>query len=225
MSATLKCRSKNPNLCVDPNCPEKRNSFDQLAAEFDKRIHLLDSIAPSNSSQEALLWAGMTKDILSSPAPKTSAHQKTLQKELLADSRSVLNNYDDLSIVSQTGQQLTLADMGDPQLAQSNCWAVVSEIIENVSSSEFNSREIDFISLKNDDNYHAGVYVALSGQDFVVDYTARQFNPKLPFPLVATVENWEATITPYLGKDVIVLIGEPTDEYDEEAFDEAELSF
>lgn len=48
--------------------------------------------------------------------------------------------------------------------------------------------------------HHAAIMTSYKGKKYVVDYTIRQFNPKLPIPWVGTVKEWEQTLTTANGE-------------------------
>lgn len=111
----------------------------------------------------------------------------------------VLEDFADLEIVDHSPARqgtVTLAEMGDPRLALGNCWAATNEVIEEAGASEFGADWVDEITLKRRrlGGQHVAVLVADPDGMYVVDYTARQFSPDLPFPFVAGVKDWMAAV-------------------------------
>lgn len=111
----------------------------------------------------------------------------------------VLQDYADLEIMDHSPARqgtVTLAELGDPRLALGNCWAATNEVIEEVGASAFGADWVDEITLKRRrlGGQHVAILVADPDGMYVVDYTARQFSPSLPFPYVAGVKDWMAAV-------------------------------
>jgi hypothetical protein len=131
---------------------------------------------------------------------KTSA-----QDRRLGAARDVLAEYGDLEILDHSpARQRTvqLRELGDPRLALGNCWAATNEIIEQVGATELGAEWLDEITIRR--RRLGGQHVALLAGDrdghYVIDYTARQFHPDLPFPYVAGVQEWMARIAGASGQ-------------------------
>lgn len=117
----------------------------------------------------------------------------------MALAQQVLGEYGDLEILDHSParrETVTLAEMSDPGLALGNCWAATNELIEEAGASAFDAEWVDEITLKRRrlGGHHVALLVADRDGTYVVDYTARQFNPDLPFPLVAGIKDWMATV-------------------------------
>lgn len=122
-----------------------------------------------------------------------------IQARRLQAARDVLAEYGDLEIMDHSPARqhtVRLDELGDPRLALGNCWAATNEIIEQVGSAELGAEWLDEITLSR--NRLGGQHVAILAGDqdgrYVIDYTARQFHPELPFPYVADFEEWKAGI-------------------------------
>lgn len=132
---------------------------------------------------------------LASPATPTRGLDEgqapsAVQARRLDSSRCVLEEYADLEILdhSPAGRDtVRLGELGDPNLAAGNCWAATAEIIEQVGASEFEAEWLEEITIRR--TRLGGQHVAILTGDrdgrYVIDYTARQFQPDLPFPFVA----------------------------------------
>ncbi|GAA4032759.1 hypothetical protein GCM10023063_15110 [Arthrobacter methylotrophus] len=122
-----------------------------------------------------------------------------IQARRLDAARYVLAEFPDLEIIDHSPARqgtVTLQELGDPRLALGNCWAATNEVIEEVGASEFGADWLDEITIRR--NRLGGQHIAiLAGDrdgDYVIDYTARQFHPELPFPYVAGVDEWHAAV-------------------------------
>lgn len=124
---------------------------------------------------------------------------EVIQSRRLDSARYVLAEFPDLEIMDHSPARqstVTLAELGDPRLALGNCWAATNELIEEVGAVEFGAEWLDEITIRR--RRAGGQHVAILAGDrdgyYVIDYTARQFHPELPFPYVAGVEEWHAAV-------------------------------
>jgi hypothetical protein len=122
-----------------------------------------------------------------------------VQAHRLQAARDVLAEYPDLEIMDHSPARqhtVRLEELGDPRLALGNCWAATNEVIEEIGASEFGAEWLDEITIRR--SRLGGQHVAILAGDqdghFVIDYTARQFHPEMPFPYVANVEEWKAAV-------------------------------
>jgi hypothetical protein len=122
-----------------------------------------------------------------------------IQARRLQVARYVLAEFPDLEIADHSPARqgtVTLGELGDPRLALGNCWAATNEIIEEVGADEFGAEWLDEITIRR--GRRGGQHVAILAGDrdgeYVIDYTARQFHPELPFPYVAGVDDWKAAV-------------------------------
>ena len=209
MVASLKCRSKNPSLCVDPNCPEKQQSTSSLHSDFLERLANLKVETPVLDAKVLEAMGFLSKD--RNGTRKHEAAKMRLLEDVRMSAERVTDDFSDLDIPNHanTGEDfLTLKDMADPILSRNNCWAVSSELIERVDPSDFGADELNMVSLKCKDEYHAAILLSVEGHDFVVDYTARQFEASLGFPYIAPLSQWEQRISPLMGEEITMFVGE-----------------
>lgn len=122
-----------------------------------------------------------------------------LHARRLDDARYVLAEFADLEIANHSPARrdtVRLDELGDPALALGNCWAATNELIEEAGAAEFGVDWVDEITISR--RRLGGQHVAVLAADrdgmFVIDYTARQFHPELPYPFVAGVEDWKAAV-------------------------------
>lgn len=133
------------------------------------------------------------------PADPASTDQPPRQLEA---AQHVLTEYAELEIMNHSAvdrQCVQLDELGDPDLARGNCWAATSELIENVGAAEFDAEWLDEITLTGH-GQHVAILVAHRDGLHVIDYTARQFSPELPFPLIADVESWKRIVEESSGQ-------------------------
>lgn len=117
---------------------------------------------------------------------------------------AVLEDYADLEILDHSParrETVTLAELGDPRLALGNCWAATNELIEEAGAPAFGAAWVDEITIRRRrlGGQHVAILVADTEGMYVVDYTARQFHPDLPFPLVTGVKDWMARVAKASG--------------------------
>ncbi|HEX9089784.1 MAG TPA: hypothetical protein VF867_19990 [Arthrobacter sp.] len=115
----------------------------------------------------------------------------------------VLADYSDLEIMDHSPARqttVTLGQLGDPRLALGNCWAATNEVIEEAGASAFGAEWVDEITISRKiGGQHVAILVADADGMYVVDYTARQFSPDLPFPYVAGVKDWMESVAKASG--------------------------
>ncbi|ACL42170.1 hypothetical protein Achl_4219 (plasmid) [Pseudarthrobacter chlorophenolicus A6] len=123
----------------------------------------------------------------------------TIHARRLQAARDVLAEYPDLEIMDHSPARqhtVRLEELGDPRLALGNCWAATNEVIEQIGAAEFGADWLDEITIRR--ARLGGQHVAILAGDrdgsFVIDYTARQFHPDLPFPYVAGVDEWKVVV-------------------------------
>jgi hypothetical protein len=115
----------------------------------------------------------------------------------------VLGEYSELEVNDHSGSRphgtVELGEMRDPDLARGNCWAATSEIIEHVDPGEFLARELNELTIDGN-GQHVALHVVDGDGEYIVDYTARQFNADLPFPFVASYHDWKTAIEMATGR-------------------------
>lgn len=139
-----------------------------------------------------------------SQAPLDITTPDPVMAEKLEYANSALDEYGDLSIADRSGARpggfpVHLNELGDPRLAQGNCWSITNEIIESVDAYDLDASNLDMIAI-SDRIDHVAVLCNDTDRYWVVDYTIRQFNPDLPFPYVGTTDDWKATVEQVTGR-------------------------
>lgn len=130
---------------------------------------------------------------------------QTIHARRLDAARDVLEEYGDLEIMDHSPARrhaVQLQELGDPRLALGNCWAATNELIERVGAAEFGAEWVDEITIRRTrlGGHHVAVLAGDTDGLYVIDYTARQFHPDLPFPYVAGVKEWLDKITVTSGQ-------------------------
>jgi hypothetical protein len=134
------------------------------------------------------------------PSPVAlGAPEAELHAHRLDAARYVLDEFADLEIPDHSPARrgtVRLAELGDPALALGNCWAATNELIEEAGAAEFGVDWVDEITIarRRLGGQHVAILAADTDGMFVIDYTARQFHPELPYPFVAGVEDWKAAV-------------------------------
>lgn len=139
----------------------------------------------------------------------------------------VIREYGDDVIVANRGANshvkptVNLKDMQEGSVAQGNCWAITNELIEVVPAGEFEASWTDEISITTGAKGldHTALLVGDKDSIYVVDYTARQFDQKLPFPFIAKVDEWKNSLSEAYGSTFSIVEPEDEDE-DEDYYDE-----
>lgn len=95
------------------------------------------------------------------------------------------------------GQWATLTDMRQPARAGNNCWAATHALIEHLIEQIGLDPDQDIAAVEL--TYSAGVHWApvlryATGEQVILDFTARQFDPATTFPLTASLEDWKQQV-------------------------------
>lgn len=101
---------------------------------------------------------------------------------------------------------VTITDMKDHNKAGNNCFAVTSalstHIVEQVGLPQgWSNYEIELYYTGSNKKSGDGVHWANilkneeTGEEWIIDYTARQFDPHAPFPLVSHRQEWRHWIS------------------------------
>lgn len=97
---------------------------------------------------------------------------------------------------------LTLEELiENDNLYENNCDAVSGEIynyLEEMSSHYHDISKIDLVQLNYARGAHVAVTVTINEAEWVLDYTAKQFDSSLPAPLLAPRKEWENLIDAYI---------------------------
>lgn len=114
----------------------------------------------------------------------------------LAAAQYVLDEFGNIE-VSHHGagrrDYVLLEEMGEPDLARGNCWIITNEIIEQVDPGEFGAHTLTELTIDGH-GHHVALLVTDAHGEYILDYTARQFSPDLPYPFVASYVDWLAAI-------------------------------
>lgn len=149
-----------------------------------------DSVAEARSAYEA-------SQVSFEPGLKTSAAETTAARFFDANVTAYADEleFDDNSALEEN--YCTLAEMRDPSKALNNCFSASSAIVEELASEvRRDGGELDLktVTFEDESPHHAVRYAGPDGVGVVVDYTARQYDEALPFPLVLEEAKWEALI-------------------------------
>lgn len=159
------------------------------AADRDTcRVH---GFLPKSGVSSSVSRAEFQEFITSAPKPPLeSRRRKALE---------VIRDYgDELEIRNQganspTRPYVNLKDMVKGSIAKGNCWAMTKEIVNRVDKSAFDDAEqIEAINIETSWGMgHTALFVKTKNGGYVVDYTARQFDESLPFPFIASPDEWK----------------------------------
>lgn len=97
---------------------------------------------------------------------------------------------------------VNLKDMLHSDIARGNCWAITDKILSTVKKVDFEAEILREISITTGTRgiNHTALLVKDADITYVVDYTARQFNQNLPFPMIETIDDWKQKIEQAYGK-------------------------
>lgn len=160
-------------------------------------------------------------------APSVSVHEAVVDEWSVERQQAVnlLEEIGDEIVVSNHGAfpnkrpTVSLGDMNDGDVARGNCWSIVNEIIE-VAGTDYFGDYVDELNINTKGGLsHTGLFVKSGEREYVVDYTIRQFNQDLDFPLIATVNEWKSTVEKAYGGS-FEFTPYQDDDNDEDSYDE-----
>lgn len=160
----------------------------QAADRATCRVH---GFLPSNATVTPVSKTEFQKFITPSTQPALNSRRiKALE---------VIRDYGDQLEIRNEGANATtrpyvnLKDMVHGSIAKGNCWAMTKEIVERVDKSAFDDAEwIEEINIETSWGMgHTALFVGTKDGGYVVDYTARQFDESLPFPFIASPDEWK----------------------------------
>lgn len=103
--------------------------------------------------------------------------------------------------------ELTVGDMANPTAARGNCWVTSNELYEIVAWESYATvDEVDIVGVEAKGLTHYAVYLADQDEKIVLDFTARQFSPDAPFPMIMPVATWHAYMKHVTGRNDLELV-------------------
>lgn len=164
------------------------------AGDYAKQVIPVPSTEPSTPSYSSLYSAFQSHP--------TAPMEVTETVDFIAEDATVIEFPDH----SPGGAEwVNLSDMTDPYLAGNNCHAATHAVLEHVVTQigqpeEWTAGTVELVFVRTvpgdaDSSVHwANTLSSVTGEEWVVDYTARQFDPAVPFPLVARREAWQGWV-------------------------------
>jgi len=168
------------------------------------------------SSSPRLSSAPSIAPSIHSPVADEWAEEREAAAELLEDlgDAIVIGNH---GAFPNRRPTVSLSDMKDGDIARGNCWSIVNELIE-IAGTDYFGDYVDELNINTKDGLsHTGLFVKDGDREYVVDYTARQFDQNLDFPLIADYSEWKGIIEKAYGKPFDYT---PAGEEDDEDYDE-----
>lgn len=119
---------------------------------------------------------------------------------LNAHAAKIFNASTDLTVTLQGGQEVHIKEVTHAAVARNACAVVSMKLVDVFGSGEQWGSDTDPVVVRRDapDSkkkgmfwHHAAIQVTKDNEPWVIDYTIRQFNKKLPFPYVGKLKDWE----------------------------------
>jgi hypothetical protein len=208
-----KCRSKSATSCTSPRCPENKHHAAQRAAA---PVSATDKLASIGFALSPETLAALQNKFNQNAKVEKSAEDKKAEAfydDCVHSGQYVAEEYENLDIAnhSDVGEEwVTLGDMADPAIARNNCYIASSEIVQNIDPAEFGAERLNVVSLtsKEANVTHGAVKATIDGKEMIFDFTARQFDPELPYPYVADHDTWQKTIEKGYGFGEMEVVNE-----------------
>ncbi|MGV8846097.1 hypothetical protein [Tessaracoccus sp.] len=96
---------------------------------------------------------------------------------------------------------IRLGAMASPEYANNNCYGATHAVDELIVTQVGQEPGVGYgtVELEWETGVHWANTLTCDRTAWVVDYTARQFNPALPFPYVAPLASWKDVIDGYVA--------------------------
>lgn len=222
---TSECRAAVPEICryhsLGKELPQEK--FDEVLAHLEsvKRTQLVLGKDLTVATQiqrhySTYAWTQAIKShkrdlrqqaIISNQLP-LNEQPETVVDEIYNNAVTVYNNSADQTFDSYRGQVLPFKQIIDARTAKNNCGKFSTMLVRDFTAEDFGSEKplevtrMDAVDSKKKGMFwhHAAIIVHKEGKPYVVDYTIRQFNPKLPVPYIAIPEQWAKDLNEATGE-------------------------
>lgn len=180
--------AQGPASCKSPTCPGRIQYL---------KIIRTGKINPTVFEEENatdFTIAEYFKEEYNSEAP-TELH------ELAENIVEYANDIEFINHNKKGDEYLTLQDLiEDHTLFNNNCGPVTWAVLDALSSEDVEGYTFEEHTI----TYKEGIHVAVlakndSGEEYILDFTAKQYYKNLPCPLVESKANWEKTIDTYVS--------------------------
>lgn len=118
------------------------------------------------------------------------------------DAEWVLDEFPDLQFVNRSGlsgDSMMLHQMGEPLAADGNCESASDAVIA-LGAAELGAEKLDKATILDPTGgFHCAVVAGRGSEEWVVDYTLRQFDDQADFPYVGTIDDWHAKVQDATG--------------------------
>ena len=116
------------------------------------------------------------------------------------------------------GEYVNLLQMADGDIAQGNCYRASCFVVDLLENEAFGGENMHVIAISDGEAFHAALAMSVDDNWYIVDFTARQFDENLPFPYIATQDEWKREIDNALAS----FTGYCQDASDPDSFQEAD---
>jgi len=193
---------EGPALCKSPTCPGRIELQEMLKLNKNKTNLTLPEVETAEVSDidvDALL---------------DNDYKPNVPHDLLDVAYDIMNYCDDIEVLNhyhEGKEYLSLTDMlQNTKMFTNNCGPITWAVMENLNADMPEGYRVEDYILE----YRQGVHVAClitdeNGEQYVLDYTAKQYDSRLPCPLVEPKERWEAII----DKQVAILYNDTRVKY------------
>ncbi len=224
---TSLCKARIPESCryhgLGKDLPDKiYTETIQNLEQTNRNIHLWNTSEPDDfltqieRNQASYIWNRAVKmyqkelkeEKLKQRKLPLLNDTKTLEDEIYNSAVNVFNSAENITIYASNHSTISLKLVANARYAKNNCAIVTKAILTNMSPEEFKSEQplkairIDASDTKNVEKiwHHAAFIVTRNNEEYVVDYTIRQFDTKLPIPYVGKKEEWMVKVNEITGE-------------------------
>lgn len=195
-----RCKACGQFASLGHPCPKRNKTAAPVSGDYGLFTHKSLTSGPSLPHQQM----GDYKDLYTSFQSHTFSPIEVSETADLVNADADQVYLVDYSPVGNGSTYTTLAAMKDPVNAGNNCYSVVDavdrHIVEQVGIPEgWDPGKVE-LTFRDETTGEEGVHwantlISHTGEEWVIDYTARQFDAKAAFPLVARRAAWQTWVS------------------------------
>lgn len=222
------CKARVPESCryhgLGKDLPESIYAkVVESLEQTNKNIHIWNSTQPDDfliqieRNQASYVWKRAIKqhkqDLRTQELTNRSIplleNPITVEDKIYNSAAKVFNEATEINIYSASQATIPLKLVSNARYAKNNCAIVTKAILNNIDAKEFESEQplksirIDAPDTKDIDKtwHHAAFIVTKNNEEYVVDYTIRQFDKTLSIPHVSKKNVWLNKINEITGEN------------------------
>lgn len=113
-------------------------------------------------------------------------------------------SFHDINHFGAVGQKIAMRPVTDMMVAdncRNKCWAVSEAIAQSeVSEKLFQDLKVQVTGIETPVGNHHAILVEDENDGVIIDFTARQFDPNMSFPVIMDMWDWQLWVEDKMGR-------------------------